>query len=72
MIFVILTCFYLAYCFGEEKFSALPSKNKVADEKKLVQSGNFSSATLFVEGSAQKFFFLEISLSNESTQSKSK
>jgi hypothetical protein len=25
--------------FLEEKFSALPSENKVADEKKLVKSG---------------------------------
>jgi hypothetical protein len=33
--------------FGEEKFSEMPSKNKVADEKKLVQSGKFSLATLF-------------------------
>ena len=30
----------------------LHSKNKVADEKKMVQSGKFSSATLFLEGSA--------------------
>ena len=41
--------------FGEEKFSALPSKNNVADQKKLVQSGKFSSATLFLEGSALNF-----------------
>ena len=41
--------------FGEEKFSALPSKNNVADEKKLFQSGKFSSATLFLEGSALNF-----------------
>ena len=39
---------------GEENFSALPSKNKVADEKKMVQSGKLSSATL-LEGSALNF-----------------
>ena len=32
IMFVILTCFYLANCFGEEKFNALPSKNKVPDK----------------------------------------
>ena len=41
--------------FWEEKFGALPSKNNVADEKKLLQSGKFSSATLFLEGSALNF-----------------
>ena len=36
--------------FGEEKCSALPSKNKAVDEKKLFQQiGKFSSATLFLE-----------------------
>jgi hypothetical protein len=40
---------------GEEKFSMLPYKNKVADQKKLVQSGKFSSATLFLEGSVLNF-----------------
>ena len=32
IIFVTLTCFYFANFFGEEKFSALPSRNKVADK----------------------------------------
>ena len=31
--------------------ASLPSQNKVADEKKQVQSGKFSTATLFLEGS---------------------
>ena len=31
IIFVSLTCFYFANFFGKEKFSALPSRNKVAD-----------------------------------------
>ena len=30
IIFVILTCFHLTYYFDEEKFSALPSKDKAA------------------------------------------
>ena len=30
IIFLILTCFHLTYQFGEEKFSALPSKDKAA------------------------------------------
>jgi hypothetical protein len=42
--------------FGEKKISALPSKNKVADENNLVQKGKFSSATLFLEGSALNFY----------------
>jgi hypothetical protein len=29
--------------FGEGKFRVLPSKNKVADEKKLFQSGKFEA-----------------------------
>ena len=41
IIFVALTCFYLTKNFGEEKTSVLTFKNKVADEKKLVQSGKF-------------------------------
>jgi hypothetical protein len=45
----------LANVFWEEKFSALPSKIKVADEKKLVERGKLSSATLFLEGSALNF-----------------
>ena len=32
IIFVISTCFHLTNFFGEEKFSWLSSKNKVADE----------------------------------------
>ena len=36
---------------GKENFSPLPSKNKVDYDKKLVQSGKFSPATLFLEGS---------------------
>ena len=32
---IILTCFHLTKKFVEEKFSWLPSKNKVADEKKF-------------------------------------
>ena len=35
----------------------LPFKNKVADEKKLVQSGKFSSVILFLEGCTQNFSF---------------
>jgi hypothetical protein len=31
----------------------LPSKNKVTDEKRLVQSGKYLSASLFLEGSAE-------------------
>ena len=48
-LFVILTCFHLTNFFGEERFSTQPSKNKLADEKNLVQSGKFSSATLFLQ-----------------------
>ena len=33
IIFFILTCFHLTNYFGEENFSWLPSKNKVADGK---------------------------------------
>jgi hypothetical protein len=47
----------LATNFGEEKFSVLPFKNKVADEKKLVQSGKFSSVILFLEDCTQNFSF---------------
>ena len=32
-------------CFGEEKFS-LPFKDKLADEKKLVQRGKFDTMTI--------------------------
>ena len=32
-VFVILICFHLTNCFGEEKFSWLSFRNKVADEK---------------------------------------
>ena len=35
----ILNCFNLTNIYGKEKISTLRSKNKVADEKKLVQSG---------------------------------
>ena len=45
-VFVILTCCHLTGFFGEEKFSEVHSKNKVADGKKLVQCGKFSSAIL--------------------------
>ena len=48
ILFVILTCFY---------FVLFPSKNKVANKKKLVQSGKFSIATLFLEGSSLISFF---------------
>ena len=51
-----LTCFHLTIFFGEEKFSKLSSKNKVADEKKLVQSGKFSSATFFWRQRTEFFF----------------
>ena len=52
IIFVILTCF-----IGQEKISVLPSKNKVANEKKLVQCGKFSSTTLFLEFSELNFSY---------------
>ena len=57
-------------CFGEEKFSALPSINEVADEKtehcnmtrKFVchWKCKFSSAILFLEGSQFHFFLQKI------------
>jgi hypothetical protein len=43
----------LANFFEKEKFSPMPSKNKV--EKTLVQSGKFSSATLSLDGSELNF-----------------
>ena len=58
--------FILQFFFWEEKFSALPSKNKVVDEKKLVQSGKFSSTNLFPDGSTLNFFLSKKNLSNES------
>ena len=44
----------------EEKFSALPSKNKVVDEKKLVQSGFFISHLGFRRQQAEFFFSKKI------------
>ena len=35
-----------------QKFIALTSKNKVVDEKKLVQNDKLIPATLFLQGSA--------------------
>jgi hypothetical protein len=43
IVFVILTCFHLTNLFGEEKFSWLPSKNKVAEHFNLTRK--FASAT---------------------------
>ena len=37
IIFVIWTCFQLTNFFGEEKFSCVPSKDKVADERLYFQ-----------------------------------
>ena len=41
--------------FWEEKFKALPPKNKVVDENLPLWTRFFSSATLFLEGSALNF-----------------
>ena len=38
IIFVIFTCFHLMNFFGEEKFSWLPIKKKVADENTIFSS----------------------------------
>ena len=55
-----MTCFHLTHFYGQEKFSWLPSKNKVTDEKtehcnlarKLVclQKCQFSPVILFLKG----------------------
>jgi hypothetical protein len=45
----------LTNIYGKEKFSLLQCKNKMAEEKNLVQSGKFSSATLILEGRALIF-----------------
>ena len=60
--FVALTCFHLTICFGKEKFSWLPSKDKVADENLYfqrhtnflvkLQCSAFSSVTLCVQKAA--------------------
>ena len=65
IIFVILICFHLTNFFEEEKFSALPSRNKVADEKTehcnlmkkfvCLWKCKFSSGTLLLQGGRLNF-----------------
>ena len=65
-IFQIFTCFYLTNFFGKEKFSWLPSWNKLSDVDfhfqrhtnflVKLQCSVFSSAALFLEGSRLIFF----------------
>ena len=60
----VIVISYLLFFFGEEKFSCLPSKNKVADKNLhfqrhtnfLVKLQCFLSVTLFLKGSEQNFF----------------
>ena len=58
IIFVFLIRFHLTIFFGEEKFSALPFKNKVVDEKKLVQVANFYQP-LWFEKATRLIFLLQ-------------
>ena len=52
---VFSTGFHLTNFFGEEKFRALPSKNRVADEILPLSTSFFSWSSLFLEGHALYF-----------------
>ena len=52
---LILSCIHLTIFFGEEKFSWLPSKNKVADENSYFQRHTNFLVKLFLAGSQLNF-----------------